>query len=276
VLRSILIGLDGSSDGEGALELGLSWAKEHDALAIGVSIVDESGVLVSEQPTFASWFRRPIAEPLTYVARHRSRAILEKFTGRCHKLQVRCKTVNESGTPNVQLLEEAQWCDLVVLRQQTRLAYGSEDQVDETLARVLKDSPRPVIVVPRSPKDGEVAIIAYDGSLQASRALYAFEASGLALSRTVYVVSVDSIRSEAVRHANRAIEFLRNHDIKAVDIPVETHDNPVEVILREIRQRNTGLLVMGSYGQPTVREFDIGSVTRSLLEKSPVAVFCYH
>lgn len=33
MLRSILIGLDGSNDGEAAVELGLSWAKAHRALA---------------------------------------------------------------------------------------------------------------------------------------------------------------------------------------------------------------------------------------------------
>ncbi len=276
MLRSILIGLDGSGDNEGALELGLSWAKEHDALAVGVSVVDESGAQVSEQAAFASWFRRPIAEPLAYVARHRSRSILEKFAGRCQELQVRCKTVNESGTPDALLLEEAQWCDLVILRQQTRLAFESRDQGDETLDRMLKDSPRPVIVVPRSPKDGEAAIVAYDGSLHATQALYAFEATGLARSRTVHVVSVDPIRSEAARHVNRAVEFLRNHDVKAFEVPVESSENPVEVILREVRRRDTGLLVMGSCGQSTIREFSVGSVTRSILEKSPVPVFCHH
>jgi nucleotide-binding universal stress UspA family protein len=275
VLRSILIGLDGSSDGASALELGLSWASEYDALAVGVSVVDESGV-VSEQAAFASWFRRPIAEPLAYVARHRSRAILEKFTGRCLELNVRCKTVNEAGPPNVLLLEEAQWCDLVVLRHRPRMASDVRDQADEILAPALKDSPRPVIVVPKSAKAGEAVIVAYDGSLQATRALYAFEASGLARSRTVHVVSVAPNRPEAARHVNRAVEFLRNHDIKAVDVPVETPNNPVQVILSEVRQRDAGLLVMGAYGQPTIREFYIGSVTRSILEKSPVAVFCYH
>jgi nucleotide-binding universal stress UspA family protein len=275
MLRSLLIGLDGSNDGEGALELGLSWAKQHDALAVGISVAGESGVLVSEQATFASWFRRPIADPLAYAARHRSRAILEKFTGRCQELRVRSEAMNESGTPDV-LLEEAQSCDLVILGQPTRLAYGSNDQADETLARMLKDSPRPVVVVPRAPKAGEAAIVAYDGSLQAARALYAFQASGLARPRPVGVVSVAPDRSEAARHAGRAVDFLRNHDIRAVDVPVVTHDHPAEVILKEVRRRDAGLLVMGAYGQPTLREFFIGSATRSALERSPVPLFCYH
>jgi len=33
---------------------------------------------------------------------------------------------------------------------------------------------------------------------------------------------------------------------------------------------------MGGYGQPTLREFFIGSVTRNLLAQSPVPLFLYH
>jgi len=184
--------------------------------------------------------------------------------------------VEDTGTPYVQLVDEAQRCDLVILGQKTHFEYGWKDQTDETLSKVLKDSPRPVVAVPRSPITGNAVIIAYDGSLQASRALYAFQASGLAHSRSVYVVSVGPVHKTAMHHANRAIEFLRNHDIKSVDVVVETRDNPAEQILKEIQKRDTGLLVMGAYGQPTLREFFIGSVTRSILEHARVPVFCYH
>jgi len=276
MLRSILIGLDGSSDCEAAVELGLAWAKEHDALAVGLSVVDESGIIVSAQASFASGYRHPITEPLIDTARLRCRLILDQFSERCHQHRVHGKTLNETGTPYVQLLEEAQRCDIIVLGQKTHFDYGWKDQADETLGRVLKDSPRPVVAVPQAAVNGQAVVVAYDGSLQASRALYAFEASGLARSRTVYVVSVAPIHAEATRHANRAVEFLRNHDIKAVDVALETHDKPGEIILNEVRRRDTGLLVMGAYGQPTLREFFIGSVTRVILEKSPVAVFCYH
>ena len=51
---------------------------------------------------------------------------------------------------------------------------------------------------------------------------------------------------------------------------------PEEVILEQVRCLNAGLLVMGAYGQPVLREFFIGSVTRTLLNESPVPIFCFH
>ena len=33
---------------------------------------------------------------------------------------------------------------------------------------------------------------------------------------------------------------------------------------------------MGAYGEPTLREFFIGSVTRTILEQCPVPLFLFH
>ena len=49
MLKSLLIGLDGSEDGRSVLELGLRWAKRFDALAVGLAVVDEPGILTSRR-----------------------------------------------------------------------------------------------------------------------------------------------------------------------------------------------------------------------------------
>jgi nucleotide-binding universal stress UspA family protein len=51
---------------------------------------------------------------------------------------------------------------------------------------------------------------------------------------------------------------------------------PAQVILEQVQQAHASLLVMGAYGQPALREFFFGSVTRTMLEASPVPLFLYH
>ena len=102
-----------------------------------------------------------------------------------------CRTLEDVGTPFVQILMEAQRYDLILLGRQTHFDYGSEGEPDETLGKVLPDSPRPGgRRAEDAPASGEAVVVAYDGSLQAARALYAFEASGLGAAREVHVVSV--------------------------------------------------------------------------------------
>ena len=52
MLKSILVGLDGSPSSAAAVELGIQWAKRFNALLVGLGIVDEATI------------RTPEAEPI--------------------------------------------------------------------------------------------------------------------------------------------------------------------------------------------------------------------
>jgi len=289
MIRSLLIGLDGTDDSNAVLELGIGWAKRFDALAVGLGIVDEPGILSAEAAWFAGGhhWHAAMPTPLLSNSRHKIAQVLQQFARRCDEARVACRTVEDVGTPFVQILEdvgtpfvqilrEAQCYDLILLGQRTHFSYGCEGAPDETLGKVLQDSPRPVVAVPKTLGGGESVVVAYDGSLQAARALYAFEASGLDCSQKVHVLSIASDSKDAARHADRAVEFLRIHGIGATPHPVETSAPTAEVILGKIRYLDASLLVMGAYGQPVLREFFLGSVTRTVLKESPVPVFCSH
>ena len=116
----------------------------------------------------------------------------------------------------------------------------------------------------------------YDGSLQAARALAAFQMTGLGESREVHIVSVDASAGTAAQHAERAKTFLEHHRIEVFSHVLETSSPPATVILEQIGRLGAGLLVMGAYGQPLLREFFVGSVTRTLLRESPVPLLLFH
>jgi nucleotide-binding universal stress UspA family protein len=279
MLKSLLIGMDGSDDGRPVLELGLRWAKRFDALAVGIAVVDEPGILTSEAVLFTGghhWHTTDTAAPRLSHSRHRAEETLEQFARRCGEAGVTWRTLEGVGSPYVQILMEAQYFDLILLGLETHFDYGHEGEPDETLSKVLRDSPRPVVAVPKAPGGDESVVVAYDGSLQASRTLYAFEASGLGRSQEIHVVSVAPDTRDAAVTANRAVGFLRLHGIEATSEPVGSPSPAAELILGKVRDFKAGLLVMGAYGQPALREFFLGSVTRSVLKATPVPVFCYH
>ncbi len=279
MLKSLLIGLDGSDDSRPVLELGLRWAKRFDALAVGIAVVDEPGILTSAAVRFAGghhWHTADAAAPRLSHSRHRVKQTLEQFVRRCGDASVTCRTLEDVGSPYIQILMEAQRFDLVLLGLETHFDYGHEGKPDETLSKVLRDSSRPVVAVPKALGGDESVVVAYDGSLQASRTLYAFESSGLGRSQNVHVVSVALDTRDAAAIADRAVGFLRLHEIEATSEPVGSPSPVAELILDKARDFKAGLLVMGAYGQPVLREFFLGSVTRSVLKESTVPVFCYH
>jgi nucleotide-binding universal stress UspA family protein len=275
MIRSLLVGLDGSPYGTPVLELGLRWAKRFDAQLVGIGVVDEPGILVSEAALFAEGYHRPVITALEQSKRA-VEDVLRNFARRCEEAGVAYRTIEDVGTPSVEILTEAQRYDLIVLGRETHFDFGWQQQPDETLGRVIQDGPRPVVVVPEAPKGGESIVVAYDGSLQASRALAAFEATGLGDGRDVHVVTVDADRVAAARTADRALEYLRSHGINATAHISDAPRATARTILDWVRSLGAGLLVMGAYGQPTLREFFLGSVTRTVLKESPAAVFCTH
>ncbi len=186
------------------------------------------------------------------------------------------KPLEDVGDPYIEILRETQRYDMVLLGLKTHFEFGFENIDDETLIRVLHSAPRPVVVVPENLGAGEAVVIAYDGSLQASRALYAFEASGLGRGRDVHVVSIGSEQGPASAQADRAVEFLAFHEIKSVPTVLTSPNAPAPLLLERARGLGAGLIVMGVYGQPILREFFVGSTTRTMLRETPVPLFVSH
>jgi nucleotide-binding universal stress UspA family protein len=211
-------------------------------------------------------------------ARREVEQFLEQFALRTADAGVAAKLLEDVGMPAEEIVLEAQRYDLVLLGQKTRFHFETDEDLNDTLIKVLKNCPRPVVVVPRVWQEGGPVLVAYDGSLQAARALSAFRAIGLAGfdPGEIQVVSIAADRSVAARTAERAVDYLRFHEIRAEASPIVTGRSTSEVLLEQVCQRNAGVVVMGAYGQSSLREFFLGSVTLSLLEDSPAPLFLSH
>ena len=284
MLRSILVGLDGSDYSKSAVEVGIYLARKTGALLVGLGVVDEPTIRDAEPSLIGGGV--PYAEPVLYreriaSARREVEHFLSQFSLRCAQAGVSCKVLEDVGMPHEQIELEAQRYDLIVLGRQTRFHFETQEGYDDTVRRVLRNSPRPVITVPArldlNPEElGHTVLVAYDGSLQAARALQAFQNSGLAGVLPTVVMTVDTDPKRAARATERAIDYLRLHDIKANSWPITTTESPASTILAAAAEQQSMLIVMGAYGHPILREFFLGSVTRTLLAESPVPLFLYH
>jgi nucleotide-binding universal stress UspA family protein len=283
VLTTILIGLDISQEDDGRLDFAIRAGKRTGATLVGLGVIDEPGIRAVEPawpvggtPGTDPVYYRGYQGRLDEVSRQFD-LVLERFAARCGDAGLAHFELKASGPPDEIIEREAQACDLIVLGRISRLRFFSRDnESDDTVKKVLKNAPRPVVITPGSTCPVGAAVIAYDGSLQAARALAAFESSGLAESGQVHVLTMGSNTLDATRHADRAVKFLRNHKIEAIPHVLNSTSEPAQTILEQVRRLGAGLLVMGAYGQPALREFFIGSVTRTMLNVCPVPVFCYH
>jgi len=282
VLGSMLIGLDSPNHGATLVELGIRWARPSGATLVGLGIIDEPGIRALEPLNPVGG--KPGVDPVYYMGYHARMADvvrqvedrLQQFAARCDEAGTRHSEIKGTGSPSDLLEREAQSCDLILMARHAHFRFiAQDDEQDETLKKVLKNTPRPMAVVPKACPDGPI-VIACDGSLQSSQALAAFQASGLGQSSKVYVLSVSPHSRDAVEHTDRARRFFGYHKIEAIPLALESSVDPATVILEQVGLLGAGLVVMGAYGQPTLREFFVGSVTQRMLTECPVPLFLFH
>jgi nucleotide-binding universal stress UspA family protein len=274
MLSSILIGLDGSAYSDVAVELGIQWAKKLNALLVGLGIVDEPTICRREPvPLGGASYKHDRDAQLLADGRRKVEEFLKRFGTQCAAAGVAYQEVEDVGMPYDEILRESHRYDLVLLGHETHFHFETSDRADETLWHVLRSESRPVVVAPVEMHPGQSVVVAYNASPQADRALQAFQTSGLDFGEEVHIICVDADEGKAAREAERAVEFLRPHGIRAVAVGRKPMGSIAQTILNEARVNQARLLVMGACGHSRLREVLLGSVTKTVLRGSTLPVF---
>jgi nucleotide-binding universal stress UspA family protein len=271
MLRSILVALDGSPWSAAATTLGLRWAGRYGARLLGLGVVDLASLDRGEPvPMGAYAYKQHRDEALRADAHRRVMGFLEDFRARSEAAGLDAAVLEGLGDPAERILREVQRCDLGILGRQTHFHFETQDEPDATLAKVLRTSSRPVVVVPRTLPEGGGVVVAYGGGRESARTLQVFESLGLADNQEITVITVHPDPAQAETLASLAGDFLSAHGRVHHLRPIVSATAPAEVLLDEIRRRRPGLLVMGAHGHHPVRDLFATSVTRAVLADCPV------
>lgn len=173
-----------------------------------------------------------------------------------------------SGPAALGLLRHSSLMDLIVL--------GAREPVDRgkapswTAGELAIAAKCPVMVLPEGCKRfdaGSPALVAWDGSAEASHALRA-AVPFLAKAGTVYLASVaEKDERENDLPALGGADYLARHGISCEMVEIgEPGKYGVAGALNEAAElRKCGLLVMGAYGRARLAERVFGGVTRAML-----------
>jgi nucleotide-binding universal stress UspA family protein len=212
MLGSILLALDGSVYSESAAGLAIDWAGRYGARLLAVGMLDAPTIQKPEPiPMGAGAYKRARDEARLADAHRRVVEFLSEFRDLSRSAGVPAEVVEEIGDPAASILREAQRCDVVILARETHFHFETQDRPDEALAQVLRNSPRPVVVVPRQLPDGQGIVVAYGGGREAARTLQTFQLLGLAAGESIEVVSVHRDGAQAEALAHRAGDYLAAH-----------------------------------------------------------------
>jgi nucleotide-binding universal stress UspA family protein len=273
MLRRILVGLNGSEFSQAAMSLAMKLATRHSASLLGIGVVDVPHLTAPQPvPLGGSAFKEERDLAVVQAAHVKIDACLDALRERCGAVNLSWQVEKQIGDPVAILAQQAQRCDLLVVGKR-HVPTEENEGVGHTLDQLLRHSPRPVLCVPAAKVDGHPALIAYDGSLQAARTLHEFVASGLAVDRDLYIAALGD---SAQQRVHLAVDFLAHHDFAPQIISEPSATQPSKRLLEIAHQKEAGLLVLGCYGQPRLKEFFFGSVTKAILATTDIPLFLYH
>lgn len=277
----MLVAVQNASPGEGTFALATDWAKRFQGSIVGIGIVDESVGVPASMLSGGSASMGNIAvadaEALRSKAQKRVAQALRELESQCREAGIEYRQIATTGDPEEVIGTEAQSCDVVLLGQAAPPDPDFGVPARTILESTLRHSPRPVVVVPRHLQGGQGVLVAYDGSLQAARALQALVAGTLARLGPITVIGVHRDPENAAgEHVDRAVEYLAGHGLTAEGRVIVSDKSAECVIVEEAQARGTEMIVMGAYGHSRLAEFLLGSITAKVLDGATAPVFLFH
>lgn len=123
---------------------------------------------------------------------------------------------------------------------------------------------------------GETAIVAWNGSREAARAVQdALPLLSAAASVTVFLVNPEEAAD--IADAHNLVIHLARHGLNAKKLVVREDILAVsDTVLAQVAALDADLLVMGAYGHSRLREMILGGVTRDVLRNMNVPVLMSH
>lgn len=277
MLKSILVGVNGTGSSNAAAQLAMTMARASGAelVCIGVADIDalEAGTPVPLGGSTAKAERDAVLG-----ARERARigVVLEETAAQAVDAGVPCRAILAEGSPADELCLEAQSHDLLLMGRRALPRTDRDPAPSDVVSDVIQKSPRPVIIAAGADEREPSVLIAWDGSRGSARALASFVASGLYAGSRIHVASVGDDEDVAMTQLRRATDYLVARGRTATGKVLPVGEGVVDTLERYARELAATMIVMGASGQSRLKEALFGSVTRSMAARSQVTLFVDH
>ncbi len=275
MIKTILVGLDGSEHARTARQYALWLGARLGATVIGLHVID----IVSIEGSFFHDISGSLGfEPyldfsskMREVLHERGTSLLQEFAEQAAQAGVRADTVMGMGVVANEIAEQARTADLVVIGHRGVNEKFSTGLLGSTAESVTRKCPKPVFVSTKDFTPISRPLLAYDGSQRAAAAMHAAAEFCVSLKLPLTVLTVCKDTESGEKIIADARKYLESYDLQ-LTCALEV-GQPTDQIVAYLKQHCADLLFIGAYGHSRIIEMVLGSTTEYVLRNSPCPVY---
>ncbi|MGC8941630.1 MAG: universal stress protein [Sulfurihydrogenibium sp.] len=278
MIGRILVGLDGSKSSKVAGEYGIYLSKTLKRPVVGIHIIDirllEGPFLADISGGLGFSTYADLLPKIKAILEAKADVILDEFAATCREKGGDCSIAEAYGIVVDEIVNMADPEDLIVIGKKGQHLEFSPLFLGSTAEGIARKSKSPVLIT-------------YDSFREIKNILFAFDGREKSVHASLYVnylakhiptenVKVISVFEDKVKDSEKKAEFEnRLKNLLEVNFEfIDRYGQPEEILEDYISQNKDSidLVVMGAFGESTVKELILGSTTNYILSKSPVPV----
>lgn len=273
-MKSILVPLDPSEFTQAATLRACELATYFKARIKGLTIVDIEGIEDEIRLPFRIElmdYPRKHEVELVRASREKLVESSDRFCRTCENQGVACEILETRGAPEVRILDEARFHDLVVMGLRSHFRFITKSDDDDVLHNVIRHACGPLLLVPaREPRPITKVVIAFDGSPPATRAMQRFAHIAQCWKPEIKLVASMN-ESEGTPILDSARSYLEEHGLDRIS--TDLVEKSIIEAFQDLYIDWADLCVLGASSKSVVEKMLVGSFPRKLILDGHIPLF---
>jgi len=276
MVKRILLGIGGTPFTTVAIRRAAELAALHHAQVTAITVVDETRLRqVGPVPLGGDAAAGALRQHRIAVTREKIAAAIASLTEYCAAGAIPLTVLHEHGDPSSLLTQHARYHDLMIFGLRSMFEYEvlAGDDVDPAtvLNNLAKAGVSPILAVSEEYRRIRRALVAYDGSMQAARAMRQFVGLRLWPDVAIRILTSNGHDRESQQLLDDARTYCLSHgvDTTAVYCPGAARDE----ILKEASSCDADLIVLGCSGRTRLASMFFGSTALYVLRHTNRPLF---
>ena len=279
MIKRILVALDPDSDTPVATRYAAEIALRHESSVVGLAVVDTGHIEAAGRGggVGSMYYAEKLKANLTDETRQKAGELVQNFRSAMRETGVPFTDVVEEGVPFRRIVEDMKYHDLLVVGREPHFFYGHPDEKTNTLAKVVKETSAPTLVVGKSHQPIGRIMVAYDGSAASARTVQFFaHLQPFGTDVDLDIVNVHSGNEDESRLIVRLMaSYLETHGFEVRQTSIRG-DDTAKQISEYAAQSGADIVVAGAHAVSKIKRLAFGSATARLLTDCPKPLFLHH